>query len=138
MYGIRNFIIFYVFQTLRTLIELEYKMGSELNYRGNPSGKEVLASKLEKIIEDYNLQVSEDAKMFEGIKQSLQGQVDKAVKGLEEVAYNRQLLMHTKMTEMITTIQEELQKAEGEEEELKQFVDCLSQFNVDIKTEEKD
>ena len=112
-------------------------MGSELNYRGNPSGKEVLASKLEKIIEDYNLQVSEDAKMFEGIKQSLQGQVDKAVKGLEEVAYNRQLLMHTKMTEMITTIQEDLEKAEGEEKELKQFVDCLSKLNVDIKTEEK-
>ena len=44
---------------------------SELSYSGNPSGKEILTGKMEKMIEDYNTSVEEQRTLVESIKQRI-------------------------------------------------------------------
>ena len=106
---------------------------SELSYSGNPSGKEILTGKMEKMIEDYNTSVEEQRTLVESIKQRINDASRKAIEKVEETYYNKQVEMHKKMEKNMIKIQEQFQQLAEEEDELKLFADGLDKFLGDVK-----
>ena len=106
----------------------------ELNYFGKPTGREILTSKLEKMIHIYNSHVEEDKKVLEATKNLVQEECDRLVKELEARFYDKQVATHTKMESMMIKKQQELASMEPTEDELKKFAGGLSMFATDMKS----
>ena len=104
-----------------------------LSYSENPSGKEVLAGLMEKIIEDYNTSVEEERTLVDSIKKSIDEAAKKAIEKLDETYYKKQVEMHNKMEKNMIKIQEQFQLLAEEEDELKHFADGLDKFLDDVK-----
>ena len=79
------------------------------NYHSSPSGWEILNSKLETIIADYNKQAAEEAKVLADRKKAIQEMADDMIRRLEQVSYQRQVDMLAKMKKMTQKINEDLQ-----------------------------
>ena len=79
------------------------------NYHSSPSGWEILNSKLETIIADYNKQAKEEAKVVADRKKEIQEMVEDMIRCLEQVSYQRQVDMLAKIKKMIEKINEDLQ-----------------------------
>ena len=79
------------------------------NYHSSPSGWEILNSKLETIIADYNKQAAEEAKVLADQKKAIQEMADDMIRRLEQVSYQRQVDMLAKMKKMTQKINEDLQ-----------------------------
>ena len=60
------------------------------NYHSSPSGWEILNSKLETIIADYNKQAEEEAKVVADRKKAIQEMAEDMIRGLEQASYKRQ------------------------------------------------
>ena len=78
-------------------------------YHSSPSGWEILNSKLETIIADYNKQAAEEAKVLADRKKAIQEMADDMIRRLEQVSYQRQVDMLAKMKKMTQKINEDLQ-----------------------------
>ena len=106
---------------------------AEMNFNSMPSGREVLTTKAEKVISDYNKCVEEDEKQLEEIKKAVQEMSEMMIRTLEEKMYKKQMMMNEKMQEMILEINTKLEDLEGQEEELKNFSAGLAMFMGDLK-----
>ena len=79
------------------------------NYHSSPSGWEILNSKLETIIADYNKQAEEEAKVVADRKKAIQEMAEDMIRHLEQASYQRQVDMLAKMKKMTKKINEDLQ-----------------------------
>ena len=79
------------------------------SYHSSPSGWEILNSKLETIIADYNKQAAEEAKVLADRKKAIQEMAEDMIRRLEQVSYQRQVDMLAKMKKMTQKINEDLQ-----------------------------
>ena len=79
------------------------------NYHSSPSGWEILNSKLETIIADYNKQAEEEAKVVADRKKAIQEMAEDMIRHLEQASYQRQVNMLAKMKKMTEKINEDLQ-----------------------------
>ena len=79
------------------------------NYHSSPSGWEILNSKLETIIADYNKQAEEEAKVVADRKKAIQEMAEDMIRHLEQASYQRQVDMLAKMKKMTEKINEDLQ-----------------------------
>ena len=79
------------------------------SYHSSPSGWEILNSKLETIIADYNKQAAEEAKALADRKKAIQEMAEDMIRRLEQVSYQRQVDMLAKMKKMTQKINEDLQ-----------------------------
>ena len=71
------------------------------NYHSSPSGWEILNSKLETIIADYNKEAEEEAKVVADRKKAIQEMAEAIIRHLEQASYQSQVNMLAKMTEKI-------------------------------------
>ena len=78
-------------------------------YHSSPSGWEILNSKLETIIADYNKQAEEEAKVVADRKKAIQEMAEDMIRHLEQASYQRQVDMLAKMKKMTEKINEDLQ-----------------------------
>jgi len=106
----------------------------ELNYLGKPTGREILTSKLEKMIHIYNAHVEEDKKVLEATKILVQGECDLLLKDIETQFYDKQVATHKKMESLMIKMQQEITSMEPTEDELRKFSDGLSMFATDMKS----
>ena len=79
------------------------------NYHSSPSGWEILNSKLETIIADYNKQAEEEAKVVADQKKAIREMAEDMIRRLEQASYQRQVDMLAKMKKMTKKINEDLQ-----------------------------
>ena len=79
------------------------------NYHSSPSGWEILNSKLETIIADYNKQAEEEAKVVADRKKAIQEMAEDMIRHLEQASYKRQVDMLAKMKKKTEKIKEDLQ-----------------------------
>ena len=79
------------------------------SYHSSPSGWEILNSKLETIIADYNKQAAEEAKVLADRKKAIQEMAEDMIRRLEQLSYQRQVDMLAKMKKMTQKINEDLQ-----------------------------
>ena len=106
---------------------------AEMNFNSLPSGREVLMTKAEKVIFDYNKCVEKEEKQLEEIKKAVQEMSEMLIRTLEEKMYQKQMKMNEKMQDMILEINTKLEDLEEQEEELKNFSAGLSMFMGDLK-----
>ena len=106
----------------------------QLSYYGNPSGREILTTRLEEIIQSYNQETLRETEHLETVKKEVQEMSAGIVKAAEENHLKRQEERHTRMTEAINSIQESLTKLDEEEKELCKFASCLSQLQANVKS----
>ena len=106
----------------------------QLSYYGNPSGREILTTRLEELIENYNQETQRETEHLERTKKEVHELSAAIVKALEENHLKRQEERHTKMTEAINTIQELLTNLDEEEKELCKFASCLSKLQANVKS----
>ena len=78
---------------------------AEMNFNSMPSGREVLTTKAEKVISDYNKCVEEDEKQLEKIKKAIQEMSEMMIRTFEEKMYKKQMKMNEKMEEMILDVE---------------------------------
>ena len=105
----------------------------DLNFNSTPSGREVLTTKAEQVIAEYNKCVEEDEHRIERLKKAIQDVADHVIKNFEEQMYNKQVKMNEKMQEVIHSINTKVEALEGQEEELKNFSAGLALFMGDLK-----
>ena len=108
---------------------------AEISFSSSPSGREVLTTKAEKVIAEYNKCVEEDENKIEMAKKAIKDMADMVIKNLEEEMYKKQTKMNENMQEMLTNINTKLETLEGQEEELKSFSAGLAMFMGDLKGE---
>ena len=77
------------------------------SYNSNPSGWEILNSKLETIIADYNKQVEEEAKVVAEQKKAIQDMAEDMIRRLEQVSQKRQVDMLANMKQMTEKIKDQ-------------------------------
>ena len=77
------------------------------SYNSNPSGWEILNSKLETIIADYNKQVEEEAKVVAEQKKAIQEMAEAMIRRLEQVSHQRQVDMLANMKKMTEKIKDQ-------------------------------
>ena len=106
---------------------------ADLNFSSSPSGREVLIARAEKVIAEYNKSVEEDEAQLEMVKRAVQEMAEMMIKSLEEKMYKKQMKMNEKMQEMIQEINAQLERLEGQEDELKNFSAGLAMFMGDLK-----
>jgi len=106
----------------------------ELSYLGKPTGREILTSKLEKMIHVYNDHVEEEKRVLEGSKNLIQEECDRLIKDLETRFYEKQVVTHKKMESLMLRMQQEINSLEPTEDELKKFSDGLSMLATDMKS----
>ena len=106
---------------------------SELSYAGKPCGKDILAAKAEKIIEDYQAHQTAEAQVCEELVTGIETWANSTIKTIKEASYQRQVMLHEKMQELMNQIQEGLVEIEKEEDELRKFSDGLQQFMMDVQ-----
>ena len=104
------------------------------SYYSSPSGREILNSKLETIVEDYKRQVEEEAKLLADQKKAILEMEEAMIRLVEQASYQRLIDMHAKMKQMTEKINEDLQATLEEEEQLKQFSEALIKLGNEIKT----
>ena len=73
----------------------------------SPSGWEILNSKLETIIVDYNKQVEEEAKVVAEQKKAIQEMAEAMIRRLEQVSHQRQVDMLANMKKMTEKIKDQ-------------------------------
>merc|ERR1712240_808503 len=105
----------------------------ELSYLGRPTGREILTSKLEKMIHIYNAHVEEDKKVLEATKILIQGECDRLLKDIETQFYDKQVA-NKKMESLMIKMQQEITSMEPTEDELRKFSDGLAMFATDMKS----
>ena len=106
---------------------------NQLTYYGNPSGREILTQRLEKLIENYNQEAQRESELLDRTKKELLEFTSSIIKMAEENHLKRQEERHTKMSEAMNNIQEVLTKLDEEEKELCKFASCLSQLQCNVK-----
>ena len=77
------------------------------SYHSSPSGWEILNSKLETIIVDYNKQVEEEAKVVAEQKKAIQELAEAMIRRLEQVSHQRQVDMLANMKKMTEKIKDQ-------------------------------
>ena len=77
------------------------------SYNSNPSGWEILNSKLETIIADYNKQAEEEAKVVAEEKKAIQDMAEDMIRRLEQVSHQRQVDMLANMKQMTEKIKDQ-------------------------------
>ena len=77
------------------------------SYHSSPSGWEILNSKLETIIADYNKQVEEEAKVVAEQKKAIQDMAEDMIRRLEQVSQKRQVDMLANMKQMTEKIKDQ-------------------------------
>ena len=93
--------------------------------------------KAENVIADYNRSVEEDEKKFDKVKKAVQRMSEMVINLMEEKMYKKQMKMNQKMEDMMLEINTQLEKLEGQEEELKNFSAGLAMFMGDLKGGER-
>lgn len=109
----------------------------QLTYYGNPSGREILTTRLEELIENYNQETQRESELLERTKKEIHEQAATIIKMAEESHLKKQEERHTKMSEAMNTIQEVLTELDVEEKELCKFASCLSQLQANVKSPKK-
>ena len=77
------------------------------SYHSSLSGWEILNSKLETIIVDYNKQVEEEAKVVAEQKKAIQEMAEAMIRRLEQVSHQRQVDMLANMKKMTEKIKDQ-------------------------------
>ena len=108
---------------------------ADISFSSSPSGREVLTTKAEKVIAEYNKCVEEDENKIEMAKKAIKDMADMVIRNLEEEMYKKQMKMNEKMQEILININTKLEALESQEEELQNFSAGLAMFMGDLKVE---
>ena len=111
---------------------------SELSYAGNPSGKDILGAKAQKIIEDYQAHTVAEANLCEDLVKGIETWASNTIKTIKEASYQKQVMLHEKMQDLMNQINIGLAETEKEEDELRKFSDALHQFTMDVQAPTRD
>ena len=106
----------------------------KLTYYGNPSGQQILMTRLEELVESYNKEAQQEAELLERIEKEVTEMAETTIKLAEESFSRKQEERHIRMSEAVNNIQEMLVKLDEEEKDLCKLASCLSQPKADVKS----
>ena len=138
-------------------------MNSRSSYFSQPSGREILTSKLEDLKRDHEKQMGDETKVsnvrsrsilitnlsinskhthyfckvLSENKKAIRDTAEAMIKQMEAAHSERQMEQHNMITEEIERIERELKIAKEEEEQLKKFSEALVNLSNEIKTTEE-
>jgi len=105
----------------------------EGSFNSNPSGREILVSRAEKLMEEYHGKVAKDEEEIGKKKEMIQAAADQMIMKLEEGNYQARVNLQTTISGIFQELQQHLEMIEPVEEELASFTAGLEMFFKDIK-----